>query len=394
MNKIRFFTAGESHGKSISAILEGFPAGVEISTNKINAELVRRQQGYGAGARMAIEKDHALLTSGILANISTGAPIQITIPNKDHAKWKGKAIDAYNIPRPGHADISAAIKYQYNDFRQSLERASARETAGRVAVGAICKQFLTLLNIHIYGYVKSIGKINATIPDIPYNEIWNLAEQSQVRSPDKLAAEKMIQEIEKTIQGKNTLGGVIEVIAMGIPPGLGSHVQHDRKLDAILAAAVISIQAMKGVEIGSAFENTTNLGTDVHDAIVVNKGNILRPTNRAGGIEGGISNGMPIILRTAMKPIATTLTPQKTINISTGEETETRYERSDFCPVPRAVPIVEAALAIEITNQILIKLGGDSIKEILPRFHQLPKLALSDLTIDGENRVWWPEDEN
>ena len=386
---IRYLTAGESHGPAVTTIVEGLPAGLPISSAIIDHELARRQRGYGAGPRMKIESDKAQILGGVMAGETTGAPIPLLIENRDHTKWADKEIPPLTTPRPGHADLTAAIKYGYKDLRISLERASARETAARVAVGAICKHLLAQFGIQIGGYVFSIGKIKANLEDIPLAQRAALAEESEVRCPEPAAAKDMIQEIESIIKSKNTLGGVLEVAVLNLPPGLGSHVQSDRKLESRIGAAVLGIQAIKGIEFGPAFENATMKGTEVQDGIQQDQGKLVRTGNRAGGIEGGISNGQPIIVRAAMKPIASTLTPQKTVDLVTGENTETNYERSDFCPVPRAVPIVEAVVAIEITNALQEKLGGDSLAEMKSRFEHLRGANLDDLLMDNTSHTWW-----
>jgi len=292
-------------------------------------------------------------------------------------------------PRPGHADLTGAAKFGYRDLRPSLERASARETTMRVAAGAICKHFLSQFGIIVGGYVKSIGEVDADFGENAYEVRFEAAEKSDVRCADPVAAEKMQSLIEETIRGKDTLGGVIEVIALNIPAGLGSFAQWDTRLEAKLAGAVMSVQAIKGVEIGDAFENTRLPGTRAHDGIRLEGEGLKRATNRAGGIEGGISNGSPIVIRAAMKPIATTLTPQMTVDLASGEETPTRYERSDFCPVPRAVPILEAMVAFVLADALLEKLGGDSMAEMTARFEALRQLRLEDLPMDNIPHVWW-----
>lgn len=387
---IRYLTAGESHGPALVTILEGIPAGLSLKDEMINSQLARRQLGYGAGPRMKLERDEVVLISGIMAGMTIGSPIAMIIENRNHDRWRGKAVDPFTIPRPGHVDLVAAIKYGYNDLRPGLERASARETAARVAVGAICRELLAKFGIQIGGYVRSIGQVDADLSEIPLAERFELAESSDVRCPHSAGAENMRLAIRKAIENKDTLGGVIEVVALGVPAGLGSHVHWDRRLEARLGAAVLSVQAMKGVEFGDAFENTRLPGTHAHDAIRLDGDTITRPTNLAGGIEGGITNGQPIIIRAAMKPIATTLEPQQTIDLSTGQETSTQYERSDFCPVPRAVPILEAVVAIELADALLAKLGGDSLDEILPRYKTLRQPDLSDLAMGNEQITFWP----
>mgnify|MGYP003513290875 CR=1 FL=1 len=386
---LRFLTAGESHGPSLTAILDGMPAGLPITASIIDLELTRRQQGYGSGGRMKIERDTAQILGGVMAGETTGAPIAMLVENADHIKWKGKAIEPMTSPRPGHADLTGAVKFGYKDLRPALERASARETTMRVAVGAVCKHFLAQFNIIVGGYVSSIGEIQADFGDMPYEERFTRAEESDVRCPVETSAQKMREEIEKAIHGKNTLGGILEIVALNLPVGLGSFMQWDKRLEAKLAMAIMSVQAIKGVEVGDAFENAKRLGTQAHDSINLQHSNLQRSTNRAGGTEGGISNGQPILIRAAMKPIATTLKPQQTVDLAAGENAPTKYERSDFCPVPRAVPILEAMVAFVLADALLEKLGGDSMNEIKPRFESLRKATLDDLQMDNTPHVFW-----
>jgi chorismate synthase len=387
---LRFMTAGESHGPSLVAILEGMPAGLEIPKEFIDGELRRRQQGFGAGPRMRIESDHVLILGGVMAGRTTGAPLAFLIENRDHSKWRGRAIAPFTIPRPGHADLTAAIKYGYRDLRPGLERASARETAARVAVGAVCKQFLAQFGVRVGGYVLQIGEVMARLDGIPYEDRIYQAEASEVHCPEPAAAEAMRARIRQVMDEHNTLGGILEIVALGVPPGLGSNSQWDRRLEARLGAAVLSVQAIKGVEIGSAFENAQKTGTMVQDVIRLEGNTLVRGSNRAGGIEGGISNGEPILIRAAMKPIATTLTPQLSVDLAIGQEVETHYERSDFCPAPRAVPILEAMVSFVLADALIEKLGGDSMDEMLPRFAALRQARLEDLRQDGEPHVFWP----
>ncbi len=389
---LRFFTAGESHGPVLTAIVDGFPAGVDINIAGINDELARRQLGYGAGPRMKLEKDEAVILSGVLDGKSTGAPIAIQIKNLNHERWQGKEIAPFTAPRPGHVDLAAAIKYGYADLRPGLERASARETAARVAVGALCKQFLEQFQIRIEGYVSSIGPIEADLDGIQLSERSKIAEQNDLRCPDNDAAEKMRDHIRGIIENRETAGGIIEIVGLGIPPGLGTHTQWDRRLEARLGAAVLSVQAIKGVEFGPAFQNTRLTGTQVQDAIFLENDNLVRKTDRAGGVEGGISTGQPIIIRAAMKPIATTLTPQPTVDLAEKKEIPTNYERSDFCPVPRAVPILEAMVAVVLVDALIEKIGGDSLDEMLPRWKQLRRAKLSDLALDNKPHLYWPDE--
>ncbi len=388
---LRFLTAGESHGPSLTTILDGLPAGLPLTTEIINKELARRQQGYGSGGRMKIEKDTVQILGGVMGGETTGAPIALLVQNDDHVKWKGKAIEQMTAPRPGHADLTGAVKYGYKDLRPALERASARETTMRVAAGAVCKHFLAQFGIIVGGYVSSIGEVQTDFGDMPYEERFTRAEESDVRCPIESSANQMRAEIEKTIHGKNTLGGVLEIVALNVPVGLGSFVQWDRRLEAKLALAIMSVQAIKGVEVGDAFENAKRIGTQAHDPIQlpVTNHQLLRTSNRAGGTEGGISNGQPIIIRAAMKPIATTLLPQPTVDLASGTESPTKYERSDFCPVSRAVPILESMVAFVLADALLEKLGGDSLNEMKPRFESLRKATLEDLPMDNVPHIFW-----
>ncbi len=386
---LRFLTSGESHGPALTAILDGMPAGLPLDASIIDPELARRQKGYGSGGRMKIEKDIVRILSGVMAGETTGAPIAMLVENADHVKWQGKDIDPMTAPRPGHADLTGAVKYGYRDLRPSLERASARETTMRVAVGAICKHFLSQFGIIVGGYVKSIGEIEAKLDGNNYQARFEAAETNDVRCPDQVAAEKIRARIEEIIHGKDTLGGIIEIVALNLPIGLGSFAQWDTRLEARLAQAVMSVQAMKGVEIGEAFENAHLPGTQAHDAIHLEGKKLTRPTNRAGGTEGGVTNGQPLVIRAAMKPIATTLTPQMTVDLATGQEGPTKYERSDFCPVPRAVPILEAMVAFVLANALIEKLGGDSLPELMPRFENLRQAQLEDLPMNKQSHIWW-----
>jgi chorismate synthase len=395
---LRFLTAGESHGPSLTAILDGMPAGLPITTDIIDKELARRQKGYGSGGRMKIEKDTVQILGGVMAGETTGAPIALLVQNDDHVKWKGKPIEPMTAPRPGHADLTGVVKYGYKDLRPALERASARETTMRVAAGAVCKHFLHQFGVLVGGYVSSIGEVAADFGDMPYEERFTRAEESDVRCPIEHSAQKMRDEIEKTIHGKNTLGGILEIVALNIPVGLGSFMQWDKRLEAKLAMAVMSVQAIKGVEVGDAFANAKLPGTQAHDPVQVSPlpageglgvRAVTRPSNRAGGTEGGISNGQPIVIRAAMKPIATTLTPQQTVDLAVGENAPTKYERSDFCPVPRAVPILEAMVAFVLADALIEKLGGDSMNEMKPRFEALRKATLEDLPMDNIPHIFW-----
>ena len=366
---LRFLTAGESHGPSLTAILEGIPAGLTISQADIDRDLARRQRGFGSGGRMKIEKDRVRITSGVIDNVTTGAPIALHVDNDDWPNWEGREIPPITRPRPGHADLTAGMKYNYPDLRYALERASARETTMRVAVGAICKAYLAAFGIRIGGYVVALGPVEADVGDTPYPERWARAEENDVRCPDPIAAEAMEAAIRETIKAKDTLGGIFEVVALGVPPGLGSHVQWDRRLEARIAQAMLSIQAMKGVEIGPAFENARKRGSEVHYPFVLDEaGRRYRPTNRAGGTEGGITTGEPLVVRVAMKPISTILRGMPSVDLATGEAERTVYERSDFTAVPRAVVVGEAMLAFVLAEALLEKLGGDHMAEQRERY--------------------------
>jgi chorismate synthase len=382
---LRFLTAGESHGPELTTILEGLPAGLRLDIDALNQQMARRQKGYGSGGRMKIEQDAVQITAGVTNGQSTGGPIAIRIPNLDYIKWRERDIAPFTVPRPGHADLTGAVKYGYRELRLSLERASARETAARVAVGAICQQFLAVFEIVIGSYVTSIGEVTADIPaDMPYPERFATAEENDLRCPVPESVGKMRNRIREIMQAKDTLGGVFEVVALNVPPGLGSHVHWDRRLDALLLWSVGSIHAIKGVEIGPAFANPALPGSQVHDGIFRDEaGQLIRQTNNAGGFEGGVTTGEPIIVRAAMKPISTVLNPRQSVDLATGEETETVYERSDFCAVPRAAVVGEAMVAITLANAQLEKLGGDSMEEMQPRFAALRRAHLDDLPMDN-----------
>jgi chorismate synthase len=388
---LRFLTAGESHGPALTAILDGLPAGLSLTAELINRELRRRQQGVGTGPRMKIEQDTVRILGGVMAGKTTGAPLALMIENLDHANWRGKAIAPFTVPRPGHADLAGAIKYGFKDLRLALERASARETAARVAAGAVCKHLLAQFGITVGGYVVSIGEIQAHLEPLPLSERLLQAEASIVRCPDPSAAEQMVQRIQQVIIERDTLGGIIEIVALGLPPGLGTYAQWDQRLEARLGAALLSVPAIKGLEFGPAFENTRLPGTRVHDPIRLEKGQLVREGNRAGGLEGGISTGQPLVMRAAMKPIATTLTPQPSVDLASGEEVQTQYERSDHCPVPRAVPVLEAMTALVLADVLLEKLGGDSLGEMLPRFAILRQARLSDLKMEHPDQFFWED---
>lgn len=397
---LRFLTAGESHGPELTAILEGMPAGVPIDRAALDALMARRQKGFGSGGRMAIERDRVRITAGVMAGRTTGAPIALTIANKDHASWRDRDIEPLTVPRPGHADLSATVKYGYGDLRLALERASARELAARAAVGGVCIQLLARFGVEIGSYVVQIGDVVFAV-DTPvvdpvrggdedddaaaYHARFAAAEGSDVRCPDPAAAASMRAAIQAAAQARDTLGGVFEVVALGVPPGLGSHVHWDRRLTGRLIGAVTSIPAIKGAEIGPAFANAARRGTDVHDRFALDAADpdrIIRAGSRGGGLEGGITTGEPIVIRGAMKPISTTLTPLPSVDLATGRAAVTRYERSDICAVPRAAVAAEAMVAFVLADALLEKLGGDSIDELDERFERLRGNRVSDVPMD------------
>ena len=384
---IRFLTAGESHGPELTGIVEGIPAGFTISKEFIDSYLKRRQKDTGSGGRMNIESDEVFISSGVVNNISTGAPIALRIKNKDWENWKDKDIEPYVVPRPGHADLIGTAKYDLNDIRLVLERSSARETAMRSAIGAIAIQILESMGISIYGYVSSIGKVDYRYSnDFSLDEMRKLTDNSPVSCPDADKSEQMEKEISNARKKKDTLGGSITTIATGVPPTLGSYVHWDKKLDAKLARILMSIQSVKAIEVGDGIESSKNYGTSVQDQYVLNKKEIKKESNNLGGFEGGMTNGENIELTAYLKPISTTLSPIKSVNLAEKEETETVYERSDTCAVPRAVPIFESAMALEILNAVLNKSGGDNKKEIIKNFENIPNLNIDEFDLD--NKVW------
>jgi chorismate synthase len=366
---LRFLTGGESHGPCLTAILEGLPAGLTVAVDALNNELVRRQSGYGRGGRMKIEQDTVDLVGGIIAGKTTGAPVVIRIENKDWSNWRDRwasgDLKPLSVPRPGHADYAGMVKYGIDDARPVLERASARETAARVAAGALTKQLLASFDITVGSYVSEIGGVLADIRDLPVEELWARAEANDVHCPDEEATERMRRAIDEARASGDSLGGVFVVIATGVPVGLGSHAQWDRRLDGRLAAAVMSIPAIKGVEIGPAFENARRPGTQVHDELRTDgKGSVMRSTNRAGGIEGGMTNGETVVIRAAMKPIPTTLSPLHSVDIVLDKPVKTQYQRSDVCAVPAASVVGETMTAWVLADALMEKLGGDSLAEM------------------------------
>jgi len=385
--KIKYLTAGESHGPELTAIVEGIPSNFQVSKEYIDKFLSRRQKTLGSGGRMNIEKDQVLITSGVVNNLTTGGPIALKIINKDWKNWKNKEIEPYVVPRPGHADLVGTLKYNHDDIRLTLERASARETAIRCAVGAIAHQILSQLNIQLVGFVSSIGSQSfnpKSISDI--TSFKNLIEQSEVSCPDKDAADLMIREIKDARKKKDTLGGAISCIAINYPPGCGSYVHFDRKLDAKISSSMISVQSVKAVEIGNGFEASKKHGTEVQDQMKRDNKKIKRISNNLGGFEGGMSTGEPIMVTSYLKPISTTLTPIKSVDLHSGKETETIYERSDTCAVPRAVPIFEGVLSLDLLNSLLEKTGGDSKDEIAKRVDEIQNYNIDNFQLS--NKKW------
>lgn len=372
---MRFLTAGESHGPALTAIIEGLPANLPLEKAAINHELARRQHGYGRGGRMRIEKDQIEVLGGLRFGRTLGSPVALRVLNQDYSHWWTKMApfgdtvapeDLVTQPRPGHADLPGALKYDLIDLRDVLERASARDTAARVAVGAVAKQLLKEFEIQIYSYVQAIGSItinplDAALLAATYEQV----EKSPVRCPDEKATEKMMAAIDYAKAEGDSLGGIFTVMALGVPVGLGSHVQWDRRLDGRLAAALMSIQAIKGVEIGDGFAAAAQPGSLVHDEIHYHRSKgYYRQTNHAGGTEGGITNGEAIICRAAMKPIPTLYKPLHSVNMIDHSPYTATVERSDACAVPAAAIVAEAAVAWEIAVALREKLGGDSLAEM------------------------------
>jgi chorismate synthase len=374
----RFLTAGESHGPCLTVIVEGLPAGLSLDMEAINEDLRRRQGGYGRGGRQQIERDRVQLLSGVYGGKTIGSPLAVLIPNRDYENWREREVPAWTRPRPGHADLAGANKYALDDLRLVAERASARETAARVAAGALAKCLLRAAGIRVGSYVESIGGVTIAAPGArhfkcpaPHSTEAELERQitaarsSVVYCPDPATSAEMCARIDAAREAGDSLGGTFFVAALNVPVGLGSHVQWDRRLDGRLAQAVMSIQAVKGVELGPAFANAALPGTQVHDALYPSPAGPERRTNRAGGIEGGMSNGEPIVVRAALKPIPTTVSPLPTIDLATGEATQTEYSRSDVCAVPAASVVGEAMVALVLAEALLERYGGDNLASLL-----------------------------
>ena len=378
---LRFTTAGESHGQALVSILEGMPAGIPLLAADVDVELSRRQQGYGRGRRMQIEKDTVEFLSGVRAGETMGSPIALLIRNRDWKNWQeimdpapiegvdpGARKRAVTRVRPGHADLTGLLKYDRDDARDILERASARETTARVAAAAICKRLLKEFGVRIGSHLVHLGGIDAARPDRMPDDLNAAADESPLRTLDRSAEARMITYIDEIKRAGNTLGGICEVVADGLPVGLGSHVSWDRKLDGRIGAAIMSIPAVKGVEIGMGFEAARVTGAQVHDEIEpapgrTLAGNVRRKTNRAGGLEGGMTTGEPLVVRVAMKPISTLMRPLGTVDVATGESAQAVAERSDVTAVPAMGVIAEAMIAVALADALLEKFGGDSLGE-------------------------------
>lgn len=377
---LRFTTAGESHGQALVSILEGMPAGLPLRSGHVDVELARRQQGYGRGRRMQIEKDTVEFLSGVRAGETIGSPIAMLVRNRDWKNWEEIMNPAPDVEpgtprkravtrvRPGHADLTGLLKYDRDDARDILERASARETTARVAAAAICKRLLGEFGVSIGSHVAHLGGIDAQRPPELPADINAVADESPLRTLDADAERRMIEKIDEIKRAGNTLGGICEVVADGLPVGLGSHVSWDRKLDGRLAAAIMSIPAVKGVEIGMGFQASRLTGAEVHDEIEMapgstRTGNVRRRTNRAGGLEGGMTTGEPLVVRVAMKPISTLMKPLATVDVASGEAAAAVAERSDVTAVPAMGVIAEAMVAFVLADAFLEKFGGDSLGE-------------------------------
>lgn len=371
----RFLTAGESHGPTLTAIVDGVPSGLALIADQIDTDLARRQKGYGRGGRMSIETDRVQISSGVRHGKTLGNPITLSIPNHDWKSWTERMsiepidheIDDNSrvfIPRPGHADLSGGIKYRHEDMRNVLERASARETTTRVAVGAVAKRILQEIGVEIASHVVSIGNIDSKPMELSLNEIRERSEASPTRCLDPIAEKSMMEAIDLAKQNGDTLGGIFEIVVTGLPVGIGSYVQWDLRLDGQLAQSIMSIPAIKGVEIGMGFEAARLPGSQVHDEIGYEQ-DFFRYTNNAGGIEGGITNGMPVVIRAAMKPIPTLIRQLRSVDTRTKELAPAHAERSDVCAVPAAAVVGEAMTAITIVSAMLAKFGGDSMNELL-----------------------------
>lgn len=371
---LRYLTAGESHGPALTAIIEGMVAGLPLTADYINEQLARRQGGYGRGGRMQIERDQVKFLSGVRGGLTTGAPITLQVENRDWANWSAAMAAGPEArtedrvvtrPRPGHADLAGAIKYRQQDIRNILERSSARETAVRVAAGSTARRLLAALGVSVVGLVTRIGTVGIADTDADMEQLRGILAQSQLLCPDAAAEVQMIKAIDQAKAAGDSLGGVFEIRVYGLPPGLGSHVQWDRKLDSRLAAALMSIQAIKGVEVGLGFIAAEQPGSQVHDQVYyAGDRGFYRGSNRAGGIEGGMTNGEPVVVRAAMKPIPTLYRPLNSVDLLTKEPFQASVERSDVCAVPAACVVGEAVAAWSVACAVMEKFGGDSLAEL------------------------------
>lgn len=382
---LRFLTAGESHGQGLVGMLEGMPAGLAVSSEEIDRQLRRRQGGFGRGGRQKIEKDHARIVSGVRHGLTLGSPIALEVENRDWAKWQeGMSVTPVERPqeavtrlRPGHADLAGALKYGHEDVRNVLERASARETAARVAVGAVARQLLSRFGIEVRSHTVAIGRVSSPAPEWvsadrrghTREDYWSAVEESPVRCGNPVAGQAMVDTIVEARYRKDTLGGVFQVVAYGVPPGLGSHVQWDRKLSARLGYAMMSINSAKGVEIGAGLGGAALWGSEFHDLIDHGAEGWSHLSNRAGGIEGGMTNGEPVVVQCGLKPIPTLMKPLPSRDLATHEPVEALLERSDACVIPAAGVVGEAMMALVLADAFLEKFGGDSIAEIERNLH-------------------------
>lgn len=370
---IRFLTAGESHGPALTAIIEGIPAGLKLDSNAITIDLRRRQMGYGRGRRMRIERDTAIITAGVWDGITIGSPISILIQNKDWVNWKGQKRDQKSIPRPGHADLAGCLKYDFDDIQKVIERSSARETAARTAVGNVAKQYLAHFGIRIHSHTRAIGSVTCAKSVRFTPKSFREIEASPVRCVDKDAARAMVREIDAAVAAKETLGGISEIVVTGVPLGLGSYAQWDRRADGRLASALMSVPSVKAIEIGDGISASVQLGSKVHDVIVRQGRGYSHVTNHAGGITGGITNGEDMILRAFFKPISTLGKPLDSVNLKSKRSASAPYVRSDVCIVPAGGVVCEAVVALVIADLVSEKFGGDSLRETLSNFRSYLK---------------------
>ena len=370
---LRWLTAGESHGPQLTVVIEGLPAGLEMTAGDLRRDLRRRQGGHGRGGRQQIEVDEARLAGGVRGGRTLGSPVALVLENRDHANWteqmtpspEGFAPTPVTRLRPGHADLAGVLKYGHDDVRNVLERSSARETAARVAAGGVARKLLAAFGVRVFSFTQSIGPVSVGYDEVDPDRVTDEEiESSPVRCPVPAAGERMVAEIDAAGARGDTLGGTFRVIATGVPPGLGSYVHWDRKLDARLAMAILSINAVKGVDFGAGFDGAARPGSAFHDEIDFSEGRFRHLSNRAGGLTGGVTNGEPLDLRAALKPISTMKKPMRSVDLATRERVDAHYERSDVCVVPAAGVIGEAMVALTLAGAFLEKFGGDSIVEI------------------------------